>query len=100
MHSPQLRLMIPTSSLRDSSPRSADIILLLAAVSLLTFHKSVILTPLWFYVFRVKQIPDPPHSHFHHPHCLANWSCMVEAVQQHNDYQQQFEKNKCVSIKK
>ena len=100
MDSPQLRLMIPTSSLRDSSPRSADIILLLAAVSLLTFHKSVILTPLWFYVFRVKQIPDPPHSHFHHPHCLANWSCMVEAVQQHNDYQQQFEKNKCVSIKK
>ena len=51
-----LRLMIPTSSLRNRNPR-------FAAVSLLTFHKSIILAPLWFYVFRGMQIPDPFHFH-------------------------------------
>ena len=39
------------------------------------------------------------HFHFHHPRCLADSSCMVKAVQQHKDYQQQFQKKKCVSIK-
>ena len=34
-----------------------------------------------------------------HPRCLADSSCMVKAVQQHKNYQQQFQKNKCVSIK-
>ena len=33
--------------------------LVLAAVILLTFHKSIILTSLWFYVFQAKQISDP-----------------------------------------
>ena len=39
------------------------------------------------------------HFQFHRPRCLADSSCMVRAVQQHQDYQQQFQKKKCVRIK-
>ena len=79
-------------------------ILVFAAVRLLTFYKSIILAPLCFYVFRVKQISDPVififtiHAIFHF-HSLDDSSCMVKAVQQHKDYQQQFQTKKCVSIK-
>ena len=40
-------------------------ILVLAVISLLTFHKSIILAPLWFDVFRAKQISDPFPSTIH-----------------------------------
>ena len=38
------------------------------------------------------------HFQFHHPRSLADWSFMIKAVQQHKDYQQQFQKKKCASI--
>ena len=73
-------------------------IFVLTAVSLLTFyinHFGAIM------VLRFSSQADfrSFHFHFHHPRRLADLFCMVKAVQQHEDYQQQFQKNKCVCIK-
>ena len=67
-------------------------------VSLLTFHINHFGAIM---VLRISSEADfrSFHFHFHHPRCLADSSCMVKAVQQHKDYQQQFQKKKCVSIK-
>ena len=47
-----------------------------------------------------EQISDPSISiDFHHPRRLAESSCMENPVQQHEDYQQQFQIKKCVRIK-
>ena len=68
-------------------------ILVLAPISLLTFHKSIIL------ILRISSKANFRSFSIHDPRCLADSSCMVKAVQQHKDYQQQFQKKKCVSIK-
>ena len=60
-------------------------ILVRVAVSLLTFHKSIILAPLWFYKFRTMQIPEPFHFHAMLLNRLA-WpklSSNIENSQQH-----------------
>ena len=56
-----------TTSVRDL-PTS---ILMLAAISLLTFHKSIILAPLWFYVLRANQISF--QILFYPPSTLSWW---------------------------
>ena len=95
IHSPPLHFMAPTSSLRDSSPWFADFHFGPPTVSLLKFHKSVILVPLWFYVFRTTQNPEPFHFHAVLLTRLA-WSKLYNNIQ---DSQQQFEKKTSVSIK-
>ena len=67
---------------------------MLAAVSLLTFYVN------HFGAIMVLRISSEAadfrsfYFHFHYTRCLADSSCMVKAVQQHKDYQQQFQKKK------
>ena len=92
--------MITTSSLCDFSPWFADFHFGACRGKFVDIHKSIILAPLWFYVFRAKQISDPSISiSTIHAALLSYSSYMIKAVKQHRDYLQQFQKKKCVSIK-
>ena len=83
--------MIPTSSLRDLSPWFASIHFGACRVSLLTFYINDFGAIMVLHILSQTNFRSF-HFQLHHPRCLADSSCMVKAVQQHKDYQQQFQK--------
>ena len=78
--------MIPTSLLRDFSPWFADFHFGVYRDKFVGIHYGAIM------VLRISSKADFRSFSIHHPRCLADSSCMVKAVQQHEDYQQQFQK--------